>query len=398
SYPAIFLSGFKLVSVVKGSTGSPGKRPIFRNALVVGQFVASIVLLVGTATIYYQLKFMQERDPGFKKDNLLYLKFSGELYNKQKAMEDALAKNPLTNNFSFVSELPINLPTGAIQYDWQGKDPNMRTVIPSMGIDEHFISTFKMKMVSGRAFSTSSRADSNNYIINEKLARIMGRTPESAVGKSFSYGSIKGMIVGVVADFNFKPVQQAIEPLALMLNRWIGYVVIRTKPETTAQTINALSKICSELNPSYPFQYDFIDQDIANEYRGEQQMSSIFNLFSALAVFISCLGLYGLSAFIAEQRRKEIGVRKVLGASVTKIVYLLSGNIIRLIILAIVIALPIAWYGAHEWLQGFAFHIEIGWSLFVFASVGALAIAWLTVSFESLRAATTNPVKSLRSE
>jgi ABC-type antimicrobial peptide transport system permease subunit len=193
-------------------------------------------------------------------------------------------------------------------------------------------------------------------------------------------------------------VQQAIDPLILRYNKDGGFVVVRTLPGKTDATIQALSKISQQLNPAYPFQFDFLDQDMANLYKGEQQMGNIFNLFALLGIFISCLGLYGLSAFMAEQRTKEIGVRKVLGASVINLVYLLSSGITRLIFIAILLAIPLSWYAVNSWLEGFAYHIQVSWLVFFTASLGALGIAWLTVSYESVKAAIVNPIKSLRTD
>ena len=177
-----------------------------------------------------------------------------------------------------------------------------------------------------------------------------------------------------------------------------GFITVRTKPGTTEATLKALEKISTGLNPAYPFSYGFIDQDLANQYKGEQQMGNLFNIFAILAIFISCMGLYGLSAFMAEQRTKEIGVRKVLGASVMNVVYMLSTSFTRLIVVAVLIAVPISWYAMNKWLQGFAYHIQIGWIVFGMASVAALAVAWITISYESVKAAVANPVTSLRSE
>ena len=199
-------------------------------------------------------------------------------------------------------------------------------------------------------------------------------------------------------DFNFKPVQQPIDPLILRSNKWGGYVFVRTNPGNTETTIKALEKINAKLNPAYPFEFSFLDQDLANLYKSEQRIGSLFNIFAILAIFISCLGLYGLSAFIAEQRTKEIGVRKVLGASVFNIVYLLSSNFTRVILIAIIMAVPISWYAVHLWLQGFAYHVEIGWGIFAVGAFAALFIAWCTVSYESVKSAVANPVSSLRSE
>lgn len=396
SYPALFLSGFNPVKVLKGNVRSMGGNLLFRNALVVIQFTTSIILLVGTVVIYNQLKFIKSRNPGFEKANLLYMPTTGELWNKQQALKNELKQNPLTSDFAITSDLPTNLQSGNGSAEWEGKDINLHMVYSLMDVNEDFIDVFKLKLVNGRSFSRSFPADSNNFMVNEKMLGIMGLNAATAVGKTFSFTGRKGTIIGVVKDFNFKPVQQAIEPLILRYNKDGGFVVVRTLPGKTEATIQALSKISQQLNPAYPFKFDFLDQDMANLYKGEQQMGNIFNLFAALGIFISCLGLYGLSAFLAEQRTKEIGVRKVLGASVLSIVYLLSFGITRLILIAVVIAIPLSWYAVNKWLAGFAYHITVSWLLFAGAALAVMVMAWLTVSYESLKAAMVNPIKSLR--
>ena len=398
SYPALFLSGFIPIKVLKGSLTKSGGSLLFRNTLVVTQFIVSIVLLVGTVVVYRQLNFIRNRNMGFEKENLLYMPMTGDMWRQQEAMKAALKQNPLTTNYTIIGDLPTNLTSGTIDVVWEGKDPKLQTVFPSISITENFIDVFRMKLLSGRSFSPSFKGDSSNFIVNEKALQVMGMKVKDAVGKPLSFSGEKGMIIGVVKDFNFKPIQQPIEPLVLHLNRWGGFVVVRTSPGNTEATINALKKVSNDLNPSYPFTYNFLDQDIAQLYQGEQRLGSLFNIFAVLAIFISCLGLYGLSAFLAEQRKREIGVRKVLGASVFSIVYLLSTGFTRLILLAIVISVPVSWYAINSWLEGFAYHIEIGWIIFVVASLAALFIAWLTVSYESLKAAIMNPVSSLRSE
>ena len=364
SYPALFLSGFRPVTVLKGKMKLGFGNLLFRNGLVVTQFVVSIILLVGTAVVYKQLNFIKNKNPGFEKANLLYMPMTGDIWNKQQALKTELQQNPHTSDFTIISDLPANLITGTVDVQWEGKDPKSQIVIPSIEVDENFIDVFQMKMLNGRSFSSAFKRDTSNYVVNEKALQVMGMNINNAVGKSLSFGSNKGTIIGVVKDFNFKTLQYAIEPLVLRLNKYGGIVVVRTKPGNTEATITALEKISHKLNPAYPFTYNFLDKDLDNLYRGEQQMGSIFNLFAILAIFISCLGLYGLSAFMAEQRTKEIGVRKVLGASVFNIVYLLSGNFTKLILIAVAIAIPVSWFAINSWLKGFAYHINISWIIF----------------------------------
>jgi len=398
SYPALFLSRLSPIKVLKGNVKSMGDNLFFRNTLVVIQFTVSIVLMVGTAVIYNQLRFINERNPGFEKANLLYLEMKGDLWGKGQALKDELKRNPITSDFTIISNLPTNLTSGETDIKWDGKDKRSQTIIPSLDVSEDFIRIFKMKMLNGRGFSGQYAADSNNYVVNEKMLSIMGLKASNAIGKALVFGDIKGNIIGVVKDFNFKPVQQAIEPLILRFNKHGGFIVVRTLPGKTKETIKALEKISLQLNPAYPFKFDFIDQDLANLYKGEQQMGNIFNLFAILGIFISSLGLYGLSAFMAEQRTKEIGVRKVLGASVLNLIYLLSSGITRLILMAIVIAIPLSWYAVNSWLARFAYHINVSWLVFFAASLAALSVAWITVSYESAKAAIVNPIKSLRTE
>ena len=397
-YPALFLSGFQPVKVLKGNLKSLGANRLFRDGLVVIQFVVSIVLLVGTIVIYNQLRFIKNRNPGFAKDNLLYMQMKGDMWNKQQSLFAELSQNPLTSHFTVTTEMPTNLVSGDIDVMWPGKDPKFQPVFPSMDVSESFIDIFHIKVISGRGFSKDFKGDSTNFVVNETAVHTMGMTTRNAVGKQISFAGTKGTIIGVVGDFNFKPIQRTIEPLVLRLNKFGGIVVVRASAGTIEATIKALGKISQELNPAFPFTYNFLDQDLANQYKGEQQMGNIFNLFAVLAVFISSLGLYGLSAYMAEQRTREIGVRKVLGASLFNIVRLLSTDFTRLILIAVVVAIPLAWWAVNKWLETFAYHVHVSWFVFTLAPLAALVIASLTVSYESIKAAVINPAKSLRTE
>jgi putative ABC transport system permease protein len=400
SYSALFLSGFQPVQTLKGGTtkiGSGGS-VYFRNGLVVLQFVVSIVLIVGTAVVYKQLQFIRSRNLGYDKENLLYVPLKGDLAQNYQALRTELEQNPTTSDFTFVSSLPTGSINSTLGISWDGKDPQVQPIFSVIAVDEDFTEIFKMQMASGRSFSKDFKADTANYVVNEKALEVMGMEAESAIGKQLTLWGTTGTIIGVVKDFNFKPVQQPIEPLILILKPMGGFAVVRTKPNQLEAAIADLENSWQKLNPAYPFSYDFVDQDLARLYKAEQRMGRILNAFAALAIFISCLGLYGLAAFMAERRTKEIGVRKVLGASVASIIGLLSKDFVKLVGVAFVIATPLAWYGMSRWLEDYVYRIDLEWWVFVLAGLLALLIALLTVSFQSVKAALMNPVKTLRRE
>lgn len=398
SYPALYLSGFVPATVLKGNFTARGSGSMFRNTMVVIQFAVSISLIVGTAIVYRQLKYIQQLNLGYDKENLLYVRMSGELWSKYDALRTRLGSNRLTSQYSFISDLPTTSSGATISVEWKGKDPNTQPLFYNLAIDEHFEEVFKATILDGHGYGENAQADSVNIIVNETALKTMDMPLESAVGTRITVWGRERTIIGVVKDFNFKPVQETIGPMFLNRNTWGGYAIVRTLPGETENTIGALERMCKEMNPSYPFEYSFVDQDIANLYQAEQRLGSLFNIFSVLAIVISCLGLYGLSAYLAERRTRELGIRKVLGASGFQLVYLLSATFTRPILIATAIAVPLAWYGMDQWLTGFAYHITIDWTIFVVAFLSALIIAWLTVSFESIKAARTNPVNSLRSE
>ena len=401
SYPALYLSGFEPARVLKGKQGQGGGKRLFRNGLVITQFAVSLLMLMGTIVVYNQLHFINNKHLGYNKSHLLYFPLTSELTANRASLEAAFMKDPLTSDFTLISDIPTHLTSGALDLQWEGRDPDLQVVIPSMAVDEHFLEVFQIELLNGRSLSSSHSTDTRNFVVNETAIHLMGMTTESSIGKPISFQGMEGNIVGVVKDFHFKPLQYSVEPLILFLNNFRmgnGYAVVRTPPSRTESAIQALEKLHRELNPAFPFVYHFLDQDLDNQYIGEQQVGRIVNRFALLAIFICCLGLYGLSAFMAEQRTKEIGIRKILGASTIGLIGLLSRDFFKLVLIALVLAIPVGWYFMDKWLQGFAYHVDISWGIIAWISLGLIAIAFLTISHQVIKTALANPVDSLRSE
>jgi len=404
SYPAFFLSSFRPIQVFKSRVVRAGiKSRLFRNGLVVFQFVVSITLIIGTVVVYRQLHFIQKKDLGFDKSHLLYIPLKGDMRSKSDQLAAELSSHPHLHNYTIVSDLPVDVRMGTIGVRWKTITDNHQ-MFSVMGVDEHFLSVFRVRLVAGRSFSSDFKEDTLNYVVNQAALKVMGMDAASAVGQPLTVWGNKGTIVGVVKDFNIQPMQSAVNPLILRYNpgagkEWLrGYAVVNAAPATVPQTVGELKTIYSRLNPVYDFEYGFVDQQLEKLYLSQQRMGLLFNAFALLAIFISCLGLAGLAAFTAEQRTKEIGIRKVLGATVGGVVAMLSKGFVRLVLISTVIAFPIAYYCMQRWLQDFAYRTPLsGW---IFAGVGGLAliIALLTVSIHAVRAAVANPVKSLRTE
>lgn len=403
-YPAWFLSGFKAIAVLKGKFNPAGEGIPLRKALVVFQFTLSVALIAGTTIVYTQLQYVNRHDLGFKKDQMVILNFEGDEKVRQniEAVKNAIAKEPGVISVASSRAVPGEfLPNAGTQI--QTPQGRMENQIPFIyEIDFDFISTYHIPLIAGRAYSRSFPRDSaQSMVINEAAAKLYGyKRPADAVGKRFEQWGRSGTVIGVVKDFNFRSLHQAVEPLTLRygysysLNR----ISVAIKGDNIPATLAVLKKTWSEMVPQRPFLYHFLDESFSEQYESDQHFGQLFTFFSCLAICIACLGLFGLSTFMAQQRIKEIGIRKVLGSSVSGIIVLLSKDFIKLILIAIVIAIPLCWWAMDKWLQGFAYRISIGPVVFVEAGMLALTVALATIAWQAVRAAMSNPIQSLRSE
>ena len=403
-YPAWFLTGFKAISVLKGKFNPSGEGVSFRKALVVFQFTLSIALIAGTAIVYSQLNFVKQQDLGFKKDQMLVVDFQGDqgVREKIETVKQAIAEQPGVLSVSASRAVPGEfLPNAGTSLEVAGGQMEQR--IPLIyEVDFDFLPTYQIPLIAGRNFSRLSPSDSaESLLINEATARICGYTnPADAVGKKFEQWGRTGTIAGVVKDFNFRSLHQAVEPLALRFGypSSLNRISVSIRGNDIPGTVSAIRTMWASMVPQRPFMYHFIDDSFSDQYEADEHFGQLFTFFAFLAIFVACLGLFGLSTFMAQQRVREIGIRKVLGSSVTGIVVLLSKDFVKLILIAIVIAIPLCWWSMTHWLQGFAYRISIGSMVFIQAGLISLGVAVLTIAWQSVRAALGNPIESLRNE
>ncbi|WP_259068580.1 ABC transporter permease [Mucilaginibacter sp. X4EP1] len=399
SYPALFLSSFNPVKVLKGTLKLDSGTVIFRKGLVVFQFVLSIILIIGTIVVSRQINYIQSINLGFDKENMVYIPLEGNLNAQYQVLKNEALQMPGIQSITRTDCTPTNITPSTIGAHWVGKDPNLKISFNNTSVGYDYISTMRLKMVAGRDFSKDNATDSAGYIINETALKRIGYT--DPIGKPFDQWGNKGVIIGIVKDFHFNSLHEQIKPLILRFGEKDsdgGYLLLRTQPGKTKAALASMATICKQLNPNFQFSYTFSDEEYNKLYDNEQIVSKLSDAFAFLAIFISCLGLLGLAMFTAEQRIKEIGIRKVLGASVSSLFALLSSEFLWLVVIALIIAAPIAWYAMNAWLLSFAYSEPI--QLWVFALAGGLIIliALATVSLQSIRAALVNPIKSLRSE
>ena len=394
------LSSFKPVKILKGSITSAGSRgsSIIRKILVTVQFSISILLIVCTIVISRQLNFVRNTDLGFNKEHLLYIEMNDNLKKNYDGLRGDLLKNPeiinVTNASSVLNE-GLHYVSGI---DWEGKPKDFHLTLACNPVNFDYFETMGMKFLDGRGISREHSRDARQAIvINEEALKAMKL--DSPVGKRFLVRGREGKIVGVVKNFLYEPLYHGAFPTFYLFSPYnANSMIIKISPDNIPQTIKNIEKFFKKFNPSYPFIYQFVDDTIESFYRSELQMEKVFTTFAFLAVFIACLGMFGLSAYIAEKRTKEIGIRKVMGASIGTILNLLTRNFIILVILATIIAVPAGYYFMNKWLENFEFRINIQWWVFVLSGLIALIIGILTVSYQSIKAARANPVDTLRYE
>ncbi|QHV94469.1 ABC transporter permease [Spirosoma endbachense] len=396
SYPALFLSSLQPVRVLKGTLRFNAGAVLFRQGLVVFQFSLSLLLIIGTLIAGRQVDYIRTKNLGLDRENVVYMTLEGDLSKRFDSFREELVQAPGIQSVSSSGNDPMEIGSSTIGVEWKGKPEGDKTLFTNMAVSYDFIKTMKIRLLAGRDFSKTFVTDSTNYLVNEEAARRMGM--KNPVGQDLKFWSKSGKIIGLMKNFHVNSLRVAIEPLIIRLDSTNYTLLVRTHPGQTEQALKSMERLAKQFNPAYPFDYRFADESFREQYKSETLIGKLANYFAIIAIFIACLGLFGLAMFTAEQRTKEIGVRKVLGASVTSIVALLSKDFLKLVLISIFIASPLAWYAMHQWLADFAYRIDIEWWVFVLAGLLAVGIAQLTVSFQSIKAALMNPVKSLRSE
>ena len=393
-YPALMLSSFKPLEAIKGRVSGVSKGT-FRKVLVTVQFAFSVILIIGTIVIARQLDFLTYKNPGYDRSQVLNFWMSSSIQKQASTLKNRLANLPGVKGVSFASNSIINNGNSTGDVVWDTQDPNAELVVTPLAIDENFIPLLKMNLIQGENFKGIS-TDSNHYILNETAVRLTGI--QDPIGKNFELWETKGTIVGVVEDFNFESFKNNIGPAVLHYQPDAFKVYLKTDGSNTSNTIAAVESIWKEYNPNYAFEYSFLDEDYESMYRKDQRTGQLFNIFSIIAIFVSCLGLFGITTYTAQLKKREIGIRKVLGASVFQVTKLLSRDFLILVCISAVIAIPLAWYFMELWLQDFVYRIAMSW--WIFASAGGITLitALFTVSFQAIKAALANPVKSLRTE
>jgi putative ABC transport system permease protein len=400
SYPALYLSALQPVRVLKGRLSADRKSAKLRKILITGQFALSLVLMIGTFVVYRQLDYMRTKKLGFEKDSLIYVQLQGDLQKSYPSFKDELLRDPKILGVTATHQVPTRMTSQSSSADWDGKNPQLKFPCNFQLVDFDFVETLKIEMAAGRSLRQSDTAGSSGaFLVNEELVKRMGLSPSSAVGRRMNFRGGDGVIVGVMKDFHFQSLRNQIAPLVLIpAPKYVQFAVIRLRTEDLSAALRRAQAVWRERNPLYPFDYRFFDEDFGTMYQTEKRTGRILSLFAVLAITIACLGLFGLAAFTAEQRTKEVGVRKTLGATAPGIALLLSLEFVKGVAISNVLAWPASYWAMKRWLEDFPYRTDLAWWIFAAAGVIALGVALLTVSFQAIKAARANPVDSLRYE
>jgi len=404
-YPALFMSGFQPIKTLKGLFKAGSSSISFRKVLVITQFSISIILIITTAVVFRQLHFMQQKSLGFDRTHLVIMNYNSEIHKQFESFRNELLANANFKGVARSSRIPSGRlldNMGASTLSGDSLKPTT-TDIKFVAIDDNFIPAYGMQLAAGRNFSKEFGTDTANFILNESSIKALGWTPaREAIGKDFQYGGTRGHIIGVVKDFHFESLHQAIVPMIFIKqppsNPYFNNLSVKISGDHLPAALAHLESTWKKFSPETPYQSVFLDERFDALYKSEQKQGNIFTVFAGVAILIACLGLFGLSAFSISQRIKEIGIRKVLGASTGSIVGLLSKDFLKLVAIAAIIAFPVAGYAMHNWLQDFAYRISMPWWIFILAGIIAAMVALITISFQAIKAAISNPVKSLRTE
>lgn len=399
SYPAFYLSALKPARILQGSSRKASTGAFLRKALVVLQFGLSVMLIICTAIVFSQLSFIRNTDLGYDKDNVVVIRHDwSRMGRKHKTFRQELIKHPLIISAAASQMNPTNIAYGTINFNWKDKDPESQIAINSSAVSPEYLETMKMKVKIGRGFNDQTKSGrKGEAVLNEEAVRIMGLT--DPIDEIITSGRLKYRIVGVLPKIHFQPLNTTIKPTVIYTGQIMGgSTYVRIDPGNIPEAVGAVQQVWRKHFPTTPLDYHFLDEDYSNLYRSEERMGTLLNYASFLAVLIACLGLFGLASFTTEQRTKEIGIRKVLGATVPGIIALLGKDFAKLVLLANVIAWPVAYYIMNNWLQDFAFRVSINFLIFLVIALLSVILALLTVSFQATKAALANPVKSLRYE
>ena len=399
SYPALYLSTFNPIKVLKGKLNSGAKSSVLRKILVIIQFTLSVALIISTILISKQIKFINNKDLGYNKEQLVFAYINDNIRQNYEPIKQQLLQNPNITGVSTSRVLPVYACPSTSIDQWEGKDDDKSLTLHFFPVGFDFFETMEIEIAEGRTFSEDMSSDTiNSYIINEEAVRQMGM--ENPLGKTINLGGNEpGYIVGIMKDFNFNNIRNPIAPLMLYIDpNEANVCFFRIGTNDTEKTLEYIDDIWKTFESDYDFNYQFMDERLDNLYRAEQRSNTLINYFTIFAIFISCLGIFGLASFMAEQKTKEIGIRKVMGASVPIIVKMFSTEFTKLVIIGNILAWPLAYYAMNKWLENFAYHTEIAWWMFALGALLSLTVVIITISYQSYKAATKNPAESLRYE